>query len=90
MIPRTPPGPLSPGPSAPRLDPLRSPGPVTPLVLEESGGYLGSGAGNSSEQSSRDTQQSAGPNPDLVDRLIARENERARQNAKRTQRKLKA
>lgn len=82
MIPRTPPGPLSPGPSAPRLDPLRSPGPVTPLVLEESSGYLGSGTGNTVEQS-RDKPHSV-PNPELVEMLIARESEKARQKSKLT------
>lgn len=79
-VPKTPPGPLSPGPSAPRLDPLRSPGPVTPLALEEQGGYLATGAANSSEYSSRDKQPGGGP--DAVEMFIARENERARQKAK--------
>lgn len=74
--------PLSPGPSAPRLNPLNSPGPVTPLALEEAGGYLSAGA-NRSELSSRDLQHSA-PAPDLLDRLIARENERTRQKARKT------
>lgn len=78
MVSRTPPGTLSPGPSAPRLDPLRSPGPVTPLVLEEGSSYLA--AGNSSDQSARNQQQS-GPGQDLVEMLVARENERARQMA---------
>ena len=32
--------------AAPRLDPLGSPGPVTPLALEEEGGYLAAGAGS--------------------------------------------
>lgn len=77
-MPRTPPVPLSPGPSAPRLDPLRSPGPVTPLALEESGGYFGAGA--KSSDVSRDKPQSGGQ--DLVEMLIARESERARQKAK--------
>lgn len=81
MVSRTPPGPLSPSPSAPRLDPLRSPGPVTPLALEEGSSYLASGGGNLSEQSARDKQQS-GPSQDLLELLIARENERARQMAK--------
>ncbi|KAE8348007.1 hypothetical protein BDV28DRAFT_144545 [Aspergillus coremiiformis] len=78
---RTPSRPLSPSPSAPRLDPLRSPGPVTPLTLEETSGYLISGASNSMGFSSRDNQ--SGPAPELVDRLIIRESERARQNAKK-------
>ncbi|OJJ67959.1 hypothetical protein ASPBRDRAFT_134900, partial [Aspergillus brasiliensis CBS 101740] len=76
-LPKTP-GALSPGPSAPRLDPLRSPGPVTPLALEEASGYLASGPSSSSDFSSRDH---SGPAPDLVDRLIARETERNRQKA---------
>ncbi|KAL4870290.1 hypothetical protein BDV12DRAFT_59821 [Aspergillus spectabilis] len=74
--------PLSPSPSAPRLNPLLSPGPVTPLALEETGGYLSAGASNLSELSTRDFQHSA-PAPDLLDRLIARENERARQKARK-------
>lgn len=40
------------GPSAPRLDPLRSPGPVTPLTLEESSSYLGAGHSGSPSKSS--------------------------------------
>ncbi|OOF92805.1 hypothetical protein ASPCADRAFT_133199 [Aspergillus carbonarius ITEM 5010] len=75
-LPKAPSRPLSPSPSAPRLDPLRSPGPVTPLALEEAGGYLASGTSTSSGFSSRDHPGAA---PDLVDRLIARENERNRQ-----------
>jgi hypothetical protein len=82
-LPRTPPGPLSPSPSAPRLDPLRSPGPVTPLALEESSGYLVTGALSSSDYSSRDKAH-AQPPPDLVERLIAREQERARQKGRKT------
>lgn len=73
--------PLSPGPSAPRLNPLNSPGPVTPLALEEAGGYLSAGA-NRSELSSRDFQHSAAA-PDLLDRLITRENEVVRQKARK-------
>ncbi|KAE8411603.1 hypothetical protein BDV36DRAFT_274132 [Aspergillus pseudocaelatus] len=78
---KTPSRPLSPSPSAPRLDPLRSPGPVTPLALEEASGYLISGTSNSSPFASRDAQ--SGPAPDLIDRLIVRETERARQGAKK-------
>ncbi|KAL4884216.1 hypothetical protein BJY04DRAFT_15956 [Aspergillus karnatakaensis] len=73
--------PLSPSPSAPRLNPLLSPGPVTPLALEEAGGYLTAGASRS-ELSSRDIHNSA-PAPDLLDRLIARENERNRQKTRK-------
>lgn len=79
-IPRTPPAPLSPNPSAPRLDPLRSPGPVTPLALD-AGGYLATGAANSSELSSRTKQQGAS-GPDLVERLVAHEKERERSKGK--------
>ncbi|GAB1213064.1 hypothetical protein ATERTT37_002213 [Aspergillus terreus] len=75
-LPKAPSRPLSPGPSAPRLDPLRSPGPVTPLTLEEASGYLVTGASQSGDQQS-------GPAPDLIERLIARENERLRQQAKK-------
>lgn len=79
---RTPPGPLSPSPSAPRLDPLRSPGPVTPLTLEESSGYLTAGVVNASEQAVYDNQHH-GPSPDLlVEKLITRESERARPNSR--------
>ncbi|KAL2807603.1 hypothetical protein BJX63DRAFT_411878 [Aspergillus granulosus] len=74
--------PLSPSPSAPRLNPLRSPGPVTPLALEEANGYLSAGTSNRSELSSRDYQHSA-PAPDVLERLIARENEKARQKARK-------
>ncbi|KAI9925522.1 hypothetical protein MW887_005903 [Aspergillus wentii] len=70
---------LGQSPSAPRLDPLRSPGPVTPLTLEEASGYLAGGA-NNSDPSSRDTAAA----PDLVERLLARENERARQKSRMT------
>ncbi|KAL2008166.1 hypothetical protein VTN00DRAFT_8148 [Thermoascus crustaceus] len=62
-------------PSAPRLDPLGSPGPVTPLALEEEGGYLVAGAVNSSEVASGDNRTS-GPSPELIEKLIQRENER--------------
>lgn len=74
--------PLSPSPSAPRLDPLRSPGPVTPLALEETGGYLTIGA-TSSDFSSADSQSSS-PAPDLVEKLISREADRARQKSRKT------
>ncbi|KAE8144146.1 hypothetical protein BDV25DRAFT_167545 [Aspergillus avenaceus] len=72
--------PLSPSPSAPRLDPLRSPGPVTPLALEEASGYIMSGATNSSAFS-RD--HPSGPASDLVDRLVAREHEQTRLGTKK-------
>lgn len=71
-------------PSAPRLDPLRSPGPVTPLALE-TGDYFATGSFSTADRSSRDTAgQHAGPPPDLVDKVIARENEKARQKARQS------
>ncbi|THC88770.1 hypothetical protein EYZ11_011783 [Aspergillus tanneri] len=82
-ISKAPSRPLSPSPSAPRLDPLRSPGPVTPLALEDANSYLMSGAPASSDiMASRDHKHSD-PTPDVVERLIARENERTRQKAKK-------
>lgn len=53
-------------PLSPRLAPLGSPGPVTPLELENSDGYLMAGAMNGGEQ----VGLSSG---ELVDRLIAEE-----------------
>ncbi|GFF99150.1 hypothetical protein IFM61392_00674 [Aspergillus lentulus] len=79
---RAPSRPLSPSPSAPRLDPLRSPGPVTPLALEETGGYLTIGA-TSSDFSSSDSQSSSAA-PDQVEKLIAREVDRARQKSRKS------
>ncbi|KAJ5167808.1 uncharacterized protein N7482_003402 [Penicillium canariense] len=72
-------------PSAPRLDPLRSPGPVTPLALE-SGDYLAVGsAGKASHHTSRDgAGLYSGPSPDLIEKLIARENEKARQKNRKS------
>lgn len=71
-------------PSAPRLDPLRSPGPVTPLALE-AGDYLAAGSVSTADRSSRDTSgQHGGPPPDLVDKIIARENEKARQKVRKS------
>lgn len=68
-------------PSAPRLDPLRSPGPVTPLALE-AGDYLAAGSGGSSERPPRETNTHfGGPTPDFIDRLIAREKD-ARQKSR--------
>lgn len=69
-------------PSAPRLDPLRSPGPVTPLALE-AGDYLAAGALGTTDRTSRDAAiQQSGPPPELVDKLIARENEKTRQKTR--------
>ncbi|KAJ9293499.1 hypothetical protein DTO271G3_7764 [Paecilomyces variotii] len=63
-------------PAAPRLDPLGSPGPVTPLALEEGDSYLSAGAANGSEQSG--SMKTFAPSPELVEKLIQRENERIR------------
>ena len=46
------------GPSAPRLNPLRSPGPVTPLTLEESSNYLAVGAGAGGEMGHQNNHDS--------------------------------
>jgi len=71
-------------PSAPRLDPLRSPGPVTPLALE-AGDYLAAGSLSTADRSSRDTSgQHGGPAPDLIDKILARESEKARQKARKS------
>ncbi|KAJ5306053.1 hypothetical protein N7508_005068 [Penicillium antarcticum] len=69
------------GPSAPRLDPLVSPGPVTPLALE-AGDYLTSGSvNNTSERTPRDVSKNSGPPAELVEKLIAYE-EKARKARK--------
>ncbi|KAI9767802.1 MAG: hypothetical protein M1840_005483 [Geoglossum simile] len=54
-------------PVSPRLLPLGSPGPVTPLVLEEEGGYLVAGASNQNSVLGESGQK------DLVERLIREE-----------------
>ncbi|KAJ5591259.1 hypothetical protein N7450_005231 [Penicillium hetheringtonii] len=65
-------------PEAPRLDPLRSPGPVTPLALEAND-YLAAGSSTVDHRVPRESgKQQSGPSPDLIDKLIARENEKAR------------
>ncbi|PLB42625.1 uncharacterized protein BDW47DRAFT_2627 [Aspergillus candidus] len=74
---RPPSRPLSPSPSAPRLDPLCSPGPVTPLVLEDAGGYFPSGVASADPGN-----QSAGS--DVLERRRAHETERTRQKARKT------
>ena len=70
-------------PAKPRLDPMRSPGPVTPLALEEDedDGYLGMPrSSDGSSETGNDSAAAAaigrGPTPDLVEHLIQRENER--------------
>lgn len=71
------------GPSAPRLDPLVSPGPVTPLALE-AGDYLAHGSlNNTSERTPRDVPKNPGPSAELVEKLIAYE-EKARQMARKS------
>ncbi|KAJ5967577.1 hypothetical protein N7501_003825 [Penicillium viridicatum] len=71
------------GPSAPRLDPLVSPGPVTPLALE-AGDYLAHGSmNNTSERTPRDVPKNSGPPAELVEKLIAYE-EKARQMARKS------
>ncbi|KAH0545151.1 hypothetical protein FGG08_000763 [Glutinoglossum americanum] len=57
-------------PVSPRLIPLGSPGPVTPLMLEEEGGYLVAGASNQSSVLGESGQK------DLVERLIQEESMR--------------
>ncbi|KAF2239230.1 hypothetical protein EV356DRAFT_528506 [Viridothelium virens] len=52
-------------PDSPKLEPLGSPGPVTPLILEEQGGYIASAARSAGGESA--TQD------ELVDRLIREE-----------------
>ncbi|EEH18280.1 hypothetical protein PABG_00843 [Paracoccidioides brasiliensis Pb03] len=59
-------------PSKPRLDPLGSPGPVTPLALEEEnkGGYFDAGSANSPNCSATVSPQK------LVEKLIQHDSER--------------
>ncbi|KAJ5103967.1 hypothetical protein N7532_004496 [Penicillium argentinense] len=66
-------------PSAPRLDPLSSPGPVTPLALE-AGDYLAAGSSGAADQRAprEPPKQPSGPTADFIDKLIARENEKNR------------
>ncbi|OJD12347.1 hypothetical protein AJ78_07040 [Emergomyces pasteurianus Ep9510] len=65
-------------PSKPRLDPLGSPGPVTPLALEEDeGGYFVAGASSSPPPDSSTRSHSGSVSPrELVEKLIQREAER--------------
>jgi hypothetical protein len=58
-------------PVSPRLLPLGSPGPVTPLMLEEEGGYLVAGANNPNPLLGESGQR------DLVERLLREESLRA-------------
>lgn len=58
-------------PSPPRLHPLGSPGPVTPMMLEGHGDYLIAGAGGSNGQIS-----SVRDGREMVEQMIKQENER--------------
>lgn len=60
-------------PVSPRLAPLGSPGPVTPLVLEQDGGYLMAGSQKGSTTSA--------PSDELVDRLIREEARQSRRSS---------
>ncbi|WEW57315.1 hypothetical protein PRK78_002780 [Emydomyces testavorans] len=61
-------------PSKPRLDPTGSPGPVTPLTLEEQeDGYFTAGAVRSSESRSRADHP---PPKEMLERLLHQEHER--------------
>jgi hypothetical protein len=62
-------------PTSPRLDPLGSPGPVTPLMLEEEGGYLAAGVGSLSNGGSP-VMSGDEDSTDLVDKFIRKENKR--------------
>ncbi|KAJ5555358.1 hypothetical protein N7535_007793 [Penicillium sp. DV-2018c] len=71
------------GPSAPRLNPLVSPGPVTPLALE-AGDYLAHGSvNNTSERTPRDVPKNSDSPAELVEKLLAYE-EKARQMARKS------
>lgn len=58
-------------PMSPRLEPLGSPGPVTPLELEGDGGYLVAGARHSGSDEDKGREE-------LVDQLIREEARRRR------------
>ncbi len=58
-------------PMSPRLVPIGSPGPVTPLLLEEEGGYLVAGAGTQEGTLVGEEGQR-----ELVERLIKAESQR--------------
>lgn len=81
LTPRGTTGSISSKPSKPRLDPLGSPGPVTPLALEDEGGYLVAGEKglptNNDHHAARGSSSSMSAD-ELVQNLIKRENERIR------------
>lgn len=58
-------------PSPPRLHPLGSPGPVTPMVLEGQGDYLIAGAGGANSKMGL-----VGDGREMVEKMIQQENER--------------
>ncbi|KAL8897549.1 MAG: hypothetical protein Q9207_007168 [Kuettlingeria erythrocarpa] len=60
-----------PRPTSPRLNPLGSPGPVTPLRLEGGSDYFLAGCGPASPLASKDSERS-----EMVERLIAVERDR--------------
>lgn len=72
------------GPSAPRLDPLVSPGPVTPLALE-AGDYLAHGSVSNASDRTRDISKQHTSSPELVEKLRTYEEKirQLRKNAKR-------
>lgn len=66
-------------PASPRLEPLGSPGPVTPLELEGPGGYLVAGALASGQNNLADRHK------DLVEKLIEQEALRHSESLKSSQ-----
>ena len=58
-------------PSPPRLHPLGSPGPVTPMMLEGQGDYLIAGAGGANSKMGL-----VGDGREMVEKMIQQENER--------------
>ncbi|KAL8942865.1 MAG: hypothetical protein Q9216_001408 [Gyalolechia sp. 2 TL-2023] len=58
-------------PSSPRLNPLGSPGPVTPLMLEGQDDYFLAGPGTASRSALKESERR-----DMADRLIAAERDR--------------
>ncbi|KAI4116346.1 MAG: hypothetical protein LQ345_003222 [Seirophora villosa] len=60
-----------PRPTSPRLDPLGSPGPVTPLMLEAQGDYFLGGSRTASPAALKDSERR-----DMVERMIAVERDR--------------
>lgn len=69
--------------SPPRLHPLGSPGPVTPLTLEEKGDYLAAGAAGAAASP---YQLGGRADGELVEKLIRQEHERTTRSAMRSDR----